>query len=38
MTHTDKALIGEVILTGATLLGIERKKLLMARFRKFIAS
>ena len=37
LTLTDKALITEVNLTGATLLGVERSKLVNARFRKFIA-
>jgi len=37
LTLNDKALITEVNLTGATLLGIERSKLINARFRKFIA-
>ncbi len=37
LTLTDTALIAEVNLFGAALLGIERKKLLNARFRKFIA-
>jgi len=37
LTLNDKALITEVNLTGATLLGIERSKLVNARFRKFIA-
>ncbi len=36
-TLTDKALIEEVNLAGATLLGTDRKKLVNARFRKFIA-
>ncbi|MEI7433220.1 MAG: PAS domain S-box protein [Methanomicrobiales archaeon] len=36
-TLTDKALIAEVNLTGATLIGVERKKLLVARFRKFVS-
>ena len=36
-TLTDKALIAEVNLTGATLLGAERKKLVNARFRKFVS-
>jgi PAS domain S-box-containing protein len=37
LTLNDKALITEVNLTSATLLGIERSKLINARFRKFIA-
>jgi len=37
LTLSDKALIEEVNLTGATLLGIERSKLINTRFRKFIA-
>ncbi|MCX6699448.1 MAG: PAS domain-containing protein [Methanomicrobiales archaeon] len=37
ITLNDKALIEEVNLTGATLLGVDRKKLHNARFRKFIA-
>jgi len=37
LTLNDTALITDVNLTGAKLLGVERKKLLMARFRKFIA-
>ena len=37
LTLNDTALIEEVNLTGATLLGVDRKKLLNARFRKFIA-
>ena len=36
LTLTDKALIVEVNLTGATLLGVERSRLIRARFRKFI--
>jgi len=36
-TLTDKALIAEVNLSGATLLGVERGKLINTRFRKFIA-
>ena len=36
-TLNDKALIEEVNLAGATLLGTDRKKLVNARFRKFIA-
>ncbi len=35
-TLTDKELIIEVNLTGATLLGVERSKLIKARFRKFV--
>lgn len=37
LTLDDKAVIAGVNLTGATLLGIERAKLLNARFRKFVA-
>ncbi|MEI6841983.1 MAG: PAS domain S-box protein, partial [Methanomicrobiales archaeon] len=37
LTLSDKALITEVNLSGATLLGADRKELLNARFRKFIA-
>ena len=37
LTLNDKALIEEVNLAGATLLGTDRKKLVNARFRKFIA-
>jgi PAS domain S-box-containing protein len=37
LTLTNKALITEVNLTGATLLGVERSRLVNARFRKFIA-
>jgi PAS domain S-box-containing protein len=37
LTLNDKALIVKVNLTGATLLGNDRKKLVNARFRKFIA-
>jgi PAS domain-containing protein len=37
LTLTDKALIEEVNLSGATLLRVERSKLVNARFRKFIA-
>ena len=37
LTLTDKALIAEVNLAGATLLGVERRKLVNTRFRKFIA-
>jgi len=36
LTLNNKAMITDVNLTGATLLGIERNKLLKARFRKFI--
>ena len=36
LTLTDKALITEVNLTGATLLGVVRSKLIHTRFRKFI--
>ncbi|MDP2695529.1 MAG: PAS domain S-box protein [Gallionella sp.] len=37
LTLTDAGLIAEVNLTGAALLGVERKKLLQGRFTKFIA-
>ena len=37
LTLTDTALIAEVNLFGAALLATDRKKLLNARFRKFIA-
>ena len=37
LTLNNKAMITDVNLTGAMLLGIERNKLLKARFRKFIA-
>ena len=37
LTLTDKALIAEMNLAGATLLGVERSKLINTRFRKFIA-
>ena len=37
LTLTDTALIAEVNLFGASLLATDRKKLLNARFRKFIA-
>ena len=37
LTLNDKALITEVNLTGATLLGTERNNLINARFRKYIA-
>ncbi len=37
LTLTNKALVEEVNLTGATLLGVERKELQNARFRKFVA-
>jgi PAS domain S-box-containing protein len=37
LTLTDKVLIAEVNLAGATLLGVERSKLINKRFRKFIA-
>ncbi|MCX6690338.1 MAG: PAS domain S-box protein, partial [Methanoregula sp.] len=37
LTLTDKALIADVNLNGATLLGVERSSLMRARFRKFIA-
>ena len=36
-TLTDKGVITNVNLTGATLLGAERSKLVKARFRKFVA-
>ena len=37
LTLTDQVLIAEVNLSGATLLGVERSKLVNTRFRKFIA-
>ncbi len=37
LTLNDTALITDANLTGAKLLGVERKKLHMARFRKFVA-
>jgi PAS domain S-box-containing protein len=37
LTLTDKVLIAEVNLAGATLLGVERSKLVNTRFRKYIA-
>ncbi len=37
LTLNDTALIEEVNLAGATLFGMDRKKLVNARFRKFIA-
>jgi len=37
LTLTDKALVTEANLTCATLLGIERNKLIRARFSKFVA-
>ncbi|MBL0037436.1 MAG: PAS domain-containing protein [Nitrosomonadales bacterium] len=37
LTLTSEALIAEVNLTGATLLGIERKELLLRHFTHFIA-
>jgi PAS domain S-box-containing protein len=37
LTLNDTALITDVNLTGAKLLGVERKKLHNARFRKFVA-
>jgi PAS domain S-box-containing protein len=37
LTLTDKALVKEVNLTGALLLGVVRRKLIKARFRRFIA-
>ena len=36
-TFTREALIKEVNLTGAALLGVERQKLINARFRRFVA-
>jgi len=36
LTLSDKALIEEVNLTGALLLGILRRRLIQARFRKFV--
>ena len=38
LTLTREALIAEVNLTGATLLGIERKKLLLCRFANLVAA
>jgi PAS domain S-box-containing protein len=35
-TLTDKALISEVNLTGASLLGEDRKKVLQSRFARFV--
>jgi PAS domain S-box-containing protein len=37
LTLTDKVLVTEANLTGAVLLGIDRNKLVKARFSKFIA-
>jgi PAS domain S-box-containing protein len=37
LTLNNKAMIEEVNLTGSTLLGVERSKLMYTRFRKFIA-
>lgn len=37
ITVTTEALIKEANLTGASLLGIERQKLINARFRRFVA-
>ncbi|HWQ65696.1 MAG TPA: PAS domain S-box protein [Methanospirillum sp.] len=37
VTLTDKALIAEVNLTGATMLRVDRKTLIQDRFRRFIA-
>jgi len=37
LTLNEKALVTETNLTGATLLGVERSRLIRARFRKFIA-
>ena len=37
-TLTNTALIAEVNLTGAALLGVERKKLLLRRFAHFVAA
>ncbi len=37
LTLSDKGLIDEVNLTAATLLGVERSRLLKARFSKYIA-
>jgi len=37
LTLTDAGLITEANLTGAALLGVERKKLLQCRFTKFVA-
>ncbi len=36
LTLTEKALIAEVNLAGETLLGVERRKLVNARFRSFV--
>ncbi|MEO6422939.1 MAG: diguanylate cyclase, partial [Candidatus Nitrotoga sp.] len=36
LTLTSKALIAEVNLTGSSLLGVERKKLLLRRFVQFV--
>jgi PAS domain S-box-containing protein len=38
LTLTDTGMIGEINLTGAKLLGMERKKLLRRRFGTFVAS
>jgi len=38
LTLSHEALIDEVNLTGATLLGVERSELVNARFRKFITT
>ncbi len=37
LTLTDKGMISEINLTGARLLGVERKKLFDSRFSRFIA-
>ena len=37
LTLTDKALVKEVNLSGALLLGVVRRRLIKARFRRFIA-
>lgn len=37
-TFTRDALISEVNLTGASMLGVERRRLINSRFRKFISS
>ena len=37
-TFTSDALISEANLTGASMLGVERRKLINCRFRKFVSS
>ncbi|HWQ66159.1 MAG TPA: GAF domain-containing protein [Methanospirillum sp.] len=37
ITLTEEALISEVNLTGATMLGVVRQRLIRSRFRKFVA-